>query len=205
MWAYFSFFFFFFALLANFLSAFTQQLYLGFMRMKWAQLLSGSFFFFICFSSISIAKQRNLLSLHWWGSCSGVCAEAGLKESLFIFAPKLLSLGARLWPRWKKMRPEKWRPGKARKSLRLAQKRFFEPCFWTFKEVAEIPQSYRQGLCGEKLSNFQRLAENTEVINCSWQKRTKFKCAESFKFQSLTAPLLLLVPGWSRILHSCEE
>ena len=40
-----------------------------------------------------------------------MCAEDGLKDSFFFFfASKLSSLGARLRPRWKKMRPEKWHP-----------------------------------------------------------------------------------------------
>ena len=56
-----------------------------------------------------------------------VCAEAGLKDSFFSIAPKLVSLGAWLRPSWKKMRPEKWRTGSARKILRLAQKDFSSP------------------------------------------------------------------------------
>ena len=97
--------------------------------MKWAQLLSGRFFFFFCFPSIFIAKKRKGTCYHFiYDVCVRVCAEAGLKNSFFFFAPKLLSLGARLRPRWKKMRPEKWHPGSAQKILRLAQKRFFEPC-----------------------------------------------------------------------------
>ena len=92
---------------------------LGFMRMKWAQLLSGSFFFFsfflsffFCFSSIFLAKKKNLLSFHWWCSCPDVCRIWPQRLLLFFFAPKLWSLGARLRPRWKKMRPEKWHQGK---------------------------------------------------------------------------------------------
>ena len=76
------------------------------MRMKWAQLLSFSFFFFLsfflsflffCFSSIFITKKKELaiISLMMFVR---VCAEDGLKDSFFFFAPKLLSLGARLRP-----------------------------------------------------------------------------------------------------------
>ena len=44
-----------------------------------------------------------------------------------VFAPNFLSRGARLRPRWKKVRTERWRLGPTRKILRLAQKRFFKP------------------------------------------------------------------------------
>ena len=75
------------------------------MRIKWAKLLSCSFFFFsffffffFCFSSIAKKKDFAIISLT---VRVRVCAEDGLKDSFFsfFFAPKLLSLGARLRPR----------------------------------------------------------------------------------------------------------
>ena len=90
--------------------------------------LGASFFwFFFVFHQFSSQKR---VCYHFIDDVRvRVCAEAGLKDRLF-FASKLLSLGARLRPRWKKMRPEKWGPGSVRKILRLAHKRFFEPCNW---------------------------------------------------------------------------
>ena len=75
----------------------------GFMRMKWAQLLSSTsfflFFFFFCFSSIFFTKKKKTCYRFIDEVRVQVCAEADLKDSFFSFAPKLLSLGARLRPR----------------------------------------------------------------------------------------------------------
>ena len=140
---FFSFFLLLFALLANVLSAFTQQPLPLRLQVSWKWIghksfPEGSFFLFVsidfdwkkgpCYHFIDDVRFR-------------VCAEAGLKESFFFFAPKVLSLGARLRPSWKKMRPEKWRPGSVRKSLRLTQKRFFEPCYTKLYTKSAVSES----------------------------------------------------------------
>ena len=96
------------------------------MKMNWAHLLSRRFFFFVCFPSILIAKKDLSLMMFVFG-----CVQKLASKKASFLAPKVLSLGAWLRPSWKKMRPEKWRPGSVRKSLRLTQKRFFEP--WTLE------------------------------------------------------------------------
>ena len=113
--------------------AFTQKPLPLPLRVSWKWIghnffLEGSFF---CLFSIDFdCKKRNLLSFHWWCSFSDVCRSWPRRYAkLLFFAPEVLSLGARLRPSWKKMRLEKWRSGSVRKILRLAQKRFFEPCF----------------------------------------------------------------------------
>ena len=78
------------------------------MKMKWVQLLSRSFFFFsFLFLSfffffllfIDFHCQKKGTCYHFIDDVRvRVCAEDGLKDS-FFFAPKLLSLGARLRPR----------------------------------------------------------------------------------------------------------
>ena len=84
----------------------------------------------------------------------------GLKASFFFFAPKLLSLGTRLRPSWKKMRPEKWRPASVRKILRLAQKRFFEPC-----KSSTAKQMVHWWILGASLSNQRRKLQRMLVMD----------------------------------------
>ena len=57
----------------------------SFMKMNWAQFLSSSFFFcFVLFSIDFHCKKRNLLSFHWWCSCSGVCRSWPQIASFFL-------------------------------------------------------------------------------------------------------------------------
>ena len=54
------------------------------MRMKWAQLLFCSFFFFFCFSSIFIAKKTGTCYHFIDDVRVRVFAEAGFKDSSFF-------------------------------------------------------------------------------------------------------------------------
>ena len=73
----------------------------GFMRMKWNQLLSSSFFlfFFFLLLSIFIAKKRELARTISLIMFVLGCVQKLASKIASFFAPKLLSLGARLRPR----------------------------------------------------------------------------------------------------------
>ena len=86
------------------------------------------FFLFFCFPSIFIAKRKQLALISLMMFVIGCVHKLDSKIASIFCVPKLVSLGARLQPRWMKMRSEKWHPGSA--ILRLAQKRFFEPCVY---------------------------------------------------------------------------
>ena len=68
--------------------------------MKWVQLISSTFFF--TFHLFSLQKKEKGTCYHFIDDVHvRVCAEAGLIDSffsVFFFARKLLSLGARLRP-----------------------------------------------------------------------------------------------------------
>ena len=122
----------------------------GFMRMKWAQLLSSSFFFFFFFAFIDFHCRKKELAIISLMMFVFGCVQKLLASKLAsVFAPELLSFGARLRPRWKKMRPEKWHPGSDRKILRLAQKRFFEP--WVLLSIYQTLQIFCEKVLGAML------------------------------------------------------
>ena len=91
-------------------------------------LVVSFFFFFVSIDFHCKKKELAIISLMMFVFGCEQKLTAKIASFFFLRLIKLLSLGTRLRPSGKKMRPEKRRPCSVRKILRLAQKRFFEPC-----------------------------------------------------------------------------